>query len=149
MPPKPLALPNVSQATIAKAAYDLFGAMAVVDQASAALSETRKTVAERGVDPGILADVLKEAKADPWSRIERDRTLGQYIAALKVPGLVAVEPDMLDALEEPAPETDEEREAREYAEGYWAYLTHLRIKDDAPDAWVNGWYDAHALVNAE
>ncbi len=151
MPPKPIALPNVSQETIARQAYALFGAMAEVDAANLALSETRKSVSEAGVDPGILADVMREAKADPWSRMERDRTLSQYVSALKAPGLVAASPDMFAALDEPEPESDEERKAREHSEGFWAYLTHAVTVEpreaDQPLAFIAGWLEARALIN--
>lgn len=150
MAPKPLALPNVTQATIAKQAYALFGAMAEEEAAKLNTAEVRKGVAEAGVDPGILADVMKEAKADPWSRMERDRTLGQYIAALKVPGLVVAEPDLLEAVEAPE-ETEDEREAREYSEGFWAYLTHIVPNEPQEHSgpFLRGWHEANKTVHGE
>lgn len=142
---KPVALPNISRQTIAQQAHRLFGAVAEVDRMTEQLALTRKAVAESGVDPGVLVDLLKVSREDPWSRLERDRTLAQYATALAVPG-VAPEPDLIAALEDEPDETDEERDAREYGEGFWSYLTHKPARPGASQPFTIGYHDAMALV---
>lgn len=155
MASKPLALPNVTRETIAAQAYNLFGSLQDVAQAQLEHAEVRRQVSERGVDPGILADVLKEASADPHSRAERERTLSQYISALRVPTL-RMEAGFGDLLAEEAPEeTDAEREARITDEGFWSYLMHRPMtacphEGESPESlwWHAGYGDAVEAVQA-
>lgn len=153
MASKPLALPNVTRETIAAQAYALFGSLQDVAQAQLEHAEVRRQVSERGVDPGLLADVLKEASADPHSRAERDRTMSQYIAALRVPTL-RMEAGFGALLEQEAPEeTDEERQARITDEGFWAFLMHRPkgaccYEGESPESlwWHAGYGDAIEAV---
>jgi hypothetical protein len=120
---KPLSLPNVTRETIAAQAYRLFGSLQDVAQAQLEHAEVRRQVAERGVDPGLLAKVLEAASADPHARADQERVFGQYVSALRVPTL-RVEAGFGDLLSEQAEETDDERRERITDEGFWAYLMH-------------------------
>lgn len=152
---KPLSLPNVSRDTIAAQAFELFGSQARVAQAAVEHAEVRRRVAERGVDPGLLADVLKEAMADPGDRADRERVLSQYVTALRVPTmkLEVGFGDLLD--EEPPEETQAEHEDRVTDEGFWSHLLHrsreaCQYPADSEDEadWHAGWDEAYAAVQA-
>jgi hypothetical protein len=151
---KPLALPNVGNDTIIRKAHELYGAIREVEAASRALAETRKVVAEAGVDPGILADVLKEATADPHERAMRDRQLAATVSALRVPTL-RYEVGYGDLLEEEPPEESEaDKLARIRDEGFWCFVTHIGVErspyvGEEGNAWTEGWVAAQRIVEGE
>jgi hypothetical protein len=151
---KSLALPNVQNDTIIQKAHQLYGAIREVEAASRVLAETRKVVAEAGVDPGILADVLKEATADPHERAMRDRQLASCVSALRVPTL-RYEVGYGDLLaDEPPQESDEDRTTRIRDEGFWCFVTHIPahrnpyVESDG-NVWAEGWVAAQRIVEAD
>jgi len=151
---KPLSLPNVSRETIAIQAHALYGSIREVEAANRVLAETKKVVAESGVDPAILQDVLKEATADPHDRAMRDRQLAAYVSALRVPTL-RYEVGYGDLLaEDPPEESEEDRSARIHDEGFWCYVTHIPASSSPytgadADQWAKGWVSAQRIVQGE
>lgn len=147
-----LALPNVTPDAIAVEAHRLYGAQLELEAEALRFEQTKREVAERGVDPAILMTVLKEAKADPTERMLKERTIAQYAGVLRVP-TVKYEVGYGDLLsEEPEPETDADRLARVEDEGFWAFITHQPMSacpntsaDDAK-AWVAGYDRAQELI---
>ncbi|WP_374387122.1 hypothetical protein [Brevundimonas sp.] len=152
--PKPLALPNVTPDAIAIEAYRLFGADLEFKAEQLRFEQTKREVAENGVDPQELLALLREASADQTDRLIRERTRAQYADILRSPVRYgAGYGDLLE--EEPAPETEGERTARIQDEGFWAFITHQPttacpyepLKDDADwEAWMSGFHRARELI---
>lgn len=145
-----LALPNVTPDAIAVEAYRLYGAQLELEAEVLRFDQTKREVAERGVDPAILMAVLKEAKADPTERMLKERTIAQYAGVLRVP-TVKYEVGYGDLLsEEPEPESEEDRIQRIGDEGFWAFITHQPptacLAGDDADAWTAGYKRAAELI---
>lgn len=147
-----LALPNVTNDAIAVEAHRLYGAQLELEAEALRFEQTKREVAERGVDPGILMTVLKEAKADPTERMLKERTIAQYAGVLRVP-TVKYEVGYGDLLsEEPEPESEADRLARIEDEGFWAFITHKPMDanpyPDSPtrETWIAGYDRAQELI---
>lgn len=147
-----LALPNVTPDAIAVEAHRLYGAQLELEAETLRFDQTKREVAERGVDPTVLMSVLREAKADPAERMIRERTLAQYATVLRVPTM-RYEVGYGDLLsDEPEPESEAERAERIESEGFWAFITHQPESAcpyaDAPDRpfWITGHARAAELI---